>query len=103
MVRFLVMYNAPNDVESFERHYRDVHIPLARKLAGLKRYTLSRNVSPIRGGPPCYLVAELDWDGIDAMKAAFRSPEGRETAKDVDFLETLSPGVRSMTFELEEV
>jgi len=70
MVRFLVLYNKPSDIEGFERHYREVHIPLTKKFPGLRRYTLSRQMTPIRGGQPFYLVAELDWDDMDLLKQA---------------------------------
>jgi len=103
MIRFLVVYNQPTDVKAFEQHYREVHIPLTKKLAGLRRYTLSRNIAPIRGGEPYYLVAELDWDNRDALRQAFQSPEGQATAADVANLAKICPGVRSMIYELEEV
>jgi hypothetical protein len=49
MVRFSVVYQEPEDPTAFDRHYRKMHIPLARKLPGLRRYTISRDVAPIRG------------------------------------------------------
>ncbi|MCC6804039.1 MAG: EthD family reductase, partial [Anaerolineae bacterium] len=49
MVRLLVLYSQPSDIDAFERHYHDVHIPLVKQLAGLKRYTISRNVTAMRG------------------------------------------------------
>ncbi|MHB1536680.1 MAG: EthD family reductase [Acidimicrobiales bacterium] len=55
--RFLVLWSQPHDPASFERHYREVHIPLALEIPGLRRYTLSRNIAPIRGEDPPYLVA----------------------------------------------
>jgi uncharacterized protein (TIGR02118 family) len=102
MVRFLVLYDEPNDREAFDRHYQEVHIPLAKKLRGLRRYTISRNARPIRGGDAYYLIAELDWDDMDALRRAFRSPEGQATADDVA---KLAPEgrVRSMIYELEDV
>jgi uncharacterized protein (TIGR02118 family) len=103
MVRLLVLYSQPNDVEAFERHYRDVHIPLVKQLAGLKRYTISRNIAPLRGGDSYYLVAALEWDNLEASKNALQSPEGQATVQDVANLEVFSPGVRSMIFELEEL
>ncbi|OXM65303.1 EthD family reductase [Amycolatopsis vastitatis] len=33
--RFVVLYDTPSDVEAFERHYNDVHIPLAKQIPGL--------------------------------------------------------------------
>jgi len=104
MVRFLVLYEKPNDVKAFEHHYREVHIPLTKKLEGLRRYTLSRNIAPIRGGEPYYLVAELDWDDLPSLQRAFQSPEGRKTGQDVaDNLARWCPGVRSMVYELGDV
>lgn len=60
MVRILVLYNKPGDVQAFERHYREVHLPLAKTLPGLQRYTISRNLVPANESEPYYLVAELD-------------------------------------------
>ena len=36
-VRFLALYETPADPEAFDRHYREVHIPLGRRLPGLRR------------------------------------------------------------------
>jgi uncharacterized protein (TIGR02118 family) len=99
--RFLALYEKPADPEEFERHYRDVHIPLAQRLPGLRRYTLGRNIAAVRGGTPYYLVAELEWATMDALRAAFASPEGQATAADAAHLTDLAP-VRSMTFTVED-
>ena len=104
MVRFIVFWkNTPTDVNAFERHYREVHIPLARKLAGLRRYTLSRNASVVRGEEPHYRIAELDWDDMASLRRAFESPEGRAVAGDVAKLAELSPDPQSEIYELEDV
>ena len=102
MVKFLVLYNTPADPTAFERHYRDVHIPLTKKLPGLRRYTIGRHVRLIRGDEPSYWIAELEWDTMDALEKAFQSPEGQATAQDVANLESLA-GVWSMVYEVEEV
>jgi uncharacterized protein (TIGR02118 family) len=101
MVRFLVLYDMPADPEAFDRHYREIHIPLAKQLPGLRRYTISRNHQPVRGDRSYYLVAELDWDDMAAMRQAFASEAGQATAADVPkFAPT---GVSSLVFEVEEV
>jgi uncharacterized protein (TIGR02118 family) len=101
MVRLLLLYDQPDDRKAFDRHYREVHIPLAKKLPALRRYTLSRQPRTIRGDA-YYMIAELDWDDMDALQRAFQSPEGQATAEDVA---NLAPdgAVRSMIFELEDV
>lgn len=99
MVRFLVLYNKPEDTEAFDRHYREVHIPLTLKLPGLRRYTLGSQATPIRGGnEPYYLIAELEWDDMDALRRAFQSAEGQATARDVPTF--ASGGVHSLVYEV---
>ena len=97
---FLALYETPADPGAFDRHYREVHIPLGRRLPGLRRYAVSRDLAAVRG-VPYYLVAELDWDTMDELRAAFASPEGRATAADAARLQELAP-VRSMIFSVED-
>ncbi|MFJ3339429.1 EthD family reductase [Streptomyces sp. NPDC086766] len=99
--RFIALYETPADPAAFIRHYRDVHIPLARQLPGLRRYTISRDLVAVRGDSPYYLVAELEWDTMDELHTAFASPEGRTTAADAAHLQELA-AVRSMIFTVDE-
>jgi uncharacterized protein (TIGR02118 family) len=101
MVRLLVLYDTPDDPEAFDRHYREVHIPLTKKLPGLRRYTISRDAVRVRGGEAYYLVAELDWDDMDSLRNAFSSPAGQATAADVPTL--AGDRVRSMVYDVEDV
>jgi uncharacterized protein (TIGR02118 family) len=100
MVRFLVLYDIPEDPAAFDEHYNEIHIPLARQLPGLLRYTVSRDVAPVRGGKEYHLVAELDWESVADMQAAFASEIGQRTAADVPkFAPT---GVHSLVYEVVE-
>lgn len=101
--RFLVLWTTPRDPEAFDRHYREVHIPLANKTPGVRRYTVSRNASVARGAETYYLVAELDFDDLTALRTAFATPEGRAVAADVANLEATGATMHSVTFELEDV
>jgi uncharacterized protein (TIGR02118 family) len=101
MVRYLVFYDPPVDPVDFDRHYRDVHVPLAKQLPGLRRFAINRDPQPIRGERPPYLVAELDWDDVASMTRALESPEGRAAAADVPTF--ASGGVTSAVYELEEL
>ena len=98
--RFLALYETPADPEAFDRHYREIHIPLVRRLPGLRRYMVSRDITAVHGAP-YYLVAELDWDTMDELRAAFASPEGRATAADAARLQELAP-VRRMIFTADD-
>ncbi|WP_327141653.1 EthD family reductase [Nocardia sp. NBC_01327] len=100
LARFVVMYDLPADVEAFERHYWDVHIPLAKQLPGLRRYTVSKDARPVIG-EPYYLVGMLDWDDMAALGAAFDSEIGQQCAADVSILAGYST-IRSMVVQLDE-
>ena len=101
--RFLVLWDTPEDPEYFERHYREVHIPLVRQIPGVRRYSLSRNAAPVRGDL-YYRIAELEFDDLTALREAFRSPAGQATATDVATMCSAADAqVRSMIYELEDV
>ncbi len=98
--RFLAVYETPADPAAFDRHYREVHIPLLRQLPGLRRYTVSRDVTALHG-EPYHLIAELDWDTMAELRAGFATPEGQATAADAAKLQQLAP-VRRMIFVPDE-
>jgi len=98
--RFLAVYETPDDPAAFDRHYREVHIPLLRQLPGLRRFSISRDVTALHGAP-FYLIAELDWDTMDDLRAAFATPGGQATAADAARLQDLAP-VRRMIFTADE-
>ena len=48
MVRFIILWHdRPTDADAFDRHYREVHIPLANKMTGLRRYSRSTKLPKI--------------------------------------------------------
>ena len=101
--RFLVLWDPPQDPDFFERHYREVHVPLVKKLPGVRRYTFSRDTGAVRGDL-YYRIAEVDFDDIAALQQAFATPEGRAAAADVNTLSsTAGARVRSMIYELEDL
>lgn len=104
MVRFLVLYETPTDTAAFDRHYREVHVPIAKKMPGLQRFTLSRNATVLGGEHPYYLVAELDFADLASAQAGLQSPEGHAAIKDVqDNLAPICPGISNVLYEVEEV
>lgn len=80
MHHITIQYGEPADTETFERHYSEVHISLASKLPGLRRF--SRSHPRGLGGEAPYFVAELWFDEADALKAAMKSQEMAATADD---------------------
>lgn len=96
-MRLTVLYDQPADPAAFDKYYSEVHIPLAKQLPGLLRYTVSRGLRDKQ----YYLVAELDFESMEAMGAARGSEIGKQTAADV---ENFAAGAsRTLIFEVEEV
>ena len=84
MIRLTVLYGTPDNPAEFDRYYRDVHIPLARKMKGLKGWTIGKceAVEP-NSEPPWYMAVGLYADDREAMEAILASPEGKATLEDV--------------------
>jgi uncharacterized protein (TIGR02118 family) len=98
MVRLLVLYNPPEDAAAFDKHYDEVHIPLAKQLPGLLRYTVSRNLGR---GSQYHLIAELDWPDMASAQAALSSPAG--AAANADVAEFATAGASTLLYEVAEV
>ena len=83
MVKLVALYKKPADVDAFEKHYTEIHAPLARKMPGLRKLEVSRFTGSPGGEPKFYLMAEMYFDDKGAMFAALGSEEGKAAAKDV--------------------
>ncbi|QGG42861.1 EthD family reductase [Aeromicrobium yanjiei] len=88
MHRITIEYGAPGDPETFEQHYTEVHVPLAAKLPGLRRFTTSHPRGLGTDAPS--FVAELWFDDADALKAALKSPEMAAAAADAQTFDVAS-------------
>src|SRR5437868_3228647 len=74
MAMLIAMYKKPADVAAFERHYFDRHVPIAKRLPGLKSYEVSRGpVVTLEGASPYHLIAMLTFDSVGTIQAALAS------------------------------
>ena len=104
MARMVVIYRTPKDVEAFDRHYFEIHVPLAKRIPGLRKYEISRGpVTVLAGSPDVYLIGTVHFDDLEAMKEAFASPEGRATAADRQIYAPDDSGVQMFLFDDLEV
>lgn len=84
MVRLLVLYGHPKDPAAFDEYYAKHHIPIARKMKGLKKWTIGK-VNRAPGDPPSpyYYIADLYMESREAFDALLETPEGRAAVADV--------------------
>jgi len=102
MARLLVMYKTPRDAAAFDKHYAEKHIPLAKKIPGVRKYEVSKGPVATPGGPSGYhLVSVLQFDDIGAIQKAFASAEGQAAVADVQTFAT--GGVDILLFDSGEV
>lgn len=79
----IALYNIPADPDAFNRHYAETHIPLGKKMPGLRSFVVSKGpVMTPQGTSPYHQVAVLTFDSLDALQAALASPEGQAAAAD---------------------
>jgi uncharacterized protein (TIGR02118 family) len=42
LAKVFLRYKAPADAATFDRYYRDVHVPIAKRIPGLRAYEVTR-------------------------------------------------------------
>ena len=100
--QLVVMYKTPKDAAAFDKHYFEKHIPIAKKIAGLRKYEVNQGLIATPAGPSGFhLVAILHFDNLAAIQAAFGSPEGQAAAADVQTFAT--GGVDMYMFDTKTV
>ncbi len=104
MAKMVVIYRKPVDVKAFEKHYFETHIPLAKKIPGLRKYEISNGrITAIAGPDDVHLIGTVYFDDIDAMKEVFASPEGQAAAEDRQHYAPDESGVQMFVFDTKEV
>jgi uncharacterized protein (TIGR02118 family) len=84
MAKLYAIYQQPADAKAFDSYYYNTHVPLAKKIPGLRSYEVTRgDVMGMGGKHGVYLVATLGFDSMAAIGAAMASPEGQATAADL--------------------
>jgi uncharacterized protein (TIGR02118 family) len=102
MARVVVMYKAPKDPVAFDQYYFATHVPIAKRIPGLRKYEVSQGAVGTPAGPSGYhLVAILHFDDMAVVQRAFASPEGQAAVADVQTFAT--GGVDIFMFDQREV
>jgi uncharacterized protein (TIGR02118 family) len=103
MARIVVIYKTPKDAAAFDKHYAEVHVPLVRKLAGLRKFEMSKGPIATPGGPSgLHLIATLHFDDMAALQKALTSPEGQAAGADAGVLAPGPGDVQILMFDSHE-
>ena len=102
MVRLLVLYGQPEDPAAFDKYYYETHIPLAKRMKGLKKWTVGKVTGSADGKPsPYYYIADLCMESRAAFDELLASPEGQAAVADVPNYAT--GGATFLYTEIEEL
>ena len=84
MAKLIALYKTPKNAAAFDAYYFTKHVPLAKKIPGLRRYDVSSGPVGAPGGPAgIHLIATLYFDSMADIQAALGSPAGQATAADL--------------------
>lgn len=104
MARMVVIYKNPKDPAAFDKHYFEVHVPLARQLPGLLKYEVSKgSVVALAGAREPHLVGILYFESLAAIKEAFASECGKACAADRRVLAPDDQDVQMFLYESRQV
>ena len=104
VLKFVVVLSKRPDLseEKFRKFFREVHRPLALKIPGLLRHVVNFSAADeTRKHPQWDAIVELYFEGREAMEAAWRSPEGVASTRDLEEFADLTRSSWSIV-EVEE-
>ena len=102
MATIVALYKKPADVKAFDAYYFSTHVPIAKKVPGLRSYEVSTGpVASAQGDSPYHLVALLEFDSLAAIQAGLGAPEGQATA--ADLANFAQAGVDLLMFDTKQV
>jgi uncharacterized protein (TIGR02118 family) len=82
MVKFIITFSTPNNVDVFEKAYNDLLALVERMPNIARRQVVNVLGSPI-GEAAFYRILEIYFDSVEQMEASLRSPAGQETGAEL--------------------
>lgn len=93
-VTLLALYRRPEGgdeaMETFQRRYRDEHLPLIRRVPGLRALEVESVTRRLMGEADLVLVTRMGFDDRASLDAALSSDEMRDAGRN---LREVAPGI----------
>ena len=83
MIKYVALYRMPEDAEQFDQHDFSTHVPIVDETPGLVRTEIAKVTRMMVGEPAYYLLAELYFDSVESMKAAFKTDPWRASGENL--------------------
>lgn len=83
MVKLTALYKHPADMDAFEQHYAQVHVPLVESIPGVRKTEWTRFLAAPGGAAPYYMMYELYFDSLETYQVAMQSAENIAAGQDL--------------------
>jgi uncharacterized protein (TIGR02118 family) len=83
MIKLLILFRKPADVNEFENHFGGVHVPLIAAMPNVARTAVARAIGAPRGEPMFHLIHEVYFESMSAANMALNSEQGRAAGNDL--------------------
>jgi uncharacterized protein (TIGR02118 family) len=104
MACMVFVYRTPQDIDAFNRHYFATHVPLVKKLPGLRKYEVSHGpIASPAGSCEAYMIAMLHFADMAALRNAIASEQGQACAADRRRFAPDASGLQTFVFESKDV
>ena len=100
MAKLMVLYKMPKDPAAFDAYYLATHVPLVKKIPGLKSFEITTGPIATATGPSeTYMIATLGFADMTALGTGLGSPEGQAASADVPNFAPDPASVSMMMFD----
>lgn len=80
--KLIVLYGNIKDPDKFDEHYRNLHMPMARKIPGVRKIVVSKVRGFAVGAANYYQVVEVYFDSMESLRKAAESREAKDAIRD---------------------
>lgn len=93
MSKVIVLYPKPADPAQFDTHFRTVHMPLVKKMPGLRSFSFGP-ASGLDLTPGAFFWSFIGtWDSHQAILDSFGTPEGQAVVADIPNYSPVGPTI----------
>jgi uncharacterized protein (TIGR02118 family) len=85
MIKFMILFRQPTDLDSFENVYQDF-LALVERMPNILRRQVVHITSSPQGTPQYYRILELYFESPETQQEALMTPIGQETGKELGCL-----------------
>ena len=100
MNRLLVLYNQPADPAAFDKYYPERHLPIFRKVSGVRSMVFNSGPPGAIAGTAPHLAVKMTFDSMADFERALDSPGGQ--AAKADLANFAQAGVTILVYDIRE-